>query len=207
MEKIFKTEHGRNINKSIKLSFLYSQIVFIILLPVCIELTKYLHPIVFGVVWFCVFFLVLFGVCWMKKEKIRISKNILHCLTFVYSIGLLILLFFRPNGQSHRTINLIPFDTIYFYLSGNVDYLIALYNLGANIGLFIPFGLYYTYTNKTSGIKQLILIAICSISMIEGLQFITKRGSLDIDDLILNVLGVCIGYIAYPFFQKVFVIK
>ena len=58
------------------------------------------------------------------------SKQILHVLTFLYSVGLLILLFFRPKGQSYGTINLIPFDTIHFYLSGNVAYLIALYNLG-----------------------------------------------------------------------------
>lgn len=200
-------EYGRSMKKNIKLGFLYSQIVFFILLPVWIELTKYLHPIVIGVVWFSISFLVLFGVCWVKKAKIQLPKHILHILTFLYSIGLLILLFFRPKGQSYGTINLIPFDTIYFYLSGNVDYLIALYNLGANIGLFIPFGLYYGYLKKTPAMKQLLIITICSISTIEWLQFITKRGILDIDDLILNVLGVCLGYFIHPFVRKVLVIK
>ena len=81
--------------------------------------------------------------------KNSIFKRFLHVLTFLYSIGLLILLFFRPKGSSYGTINLIPFDTISFYLSGNVSYLISFYNLGANIGLFIPFGLYYRYIKKT----------------------------------------------------------
>ena len=49
--------------KSMKISLLYSQIVFFILLPVWMELTKYLHPIVIGVVWFSITFLVLFVVC------------------------------------------------------------------------------------------------------------------------------------------------
>ena len=191
--------------KSMKISLLYSQIVFFILLPVWMELTKYLHPIVVGVVWFSITFIVLFVVCWVKKEKIILSKQILYVLTFLYSIGLLILLFFRPKAQSYGTINLIPFETIHFYLSGNVAYLIALYNLGANIGLFIPFGLFYRYMKKTPALKQLLIITICSISTIEWLQFITKRGSLDIDDLILNVLGVCLGYYIHPFFQKVLV--
>ena len=193
--------------KNIKLSLLYSQIVFLIFLPVWIELTKYLHPIFIGVVWFLITFSVLLCVCWVKKEKIRLSKKILYVLTFLYSIGLLILLFFRPKAQSYGTINLIPFETIHFYLSGNIAYLIALYNLGANIGLFIPFGLFYRYTKKTPALKQLLIITICSISTIEWLQFITKRGSLDIDDLILNVLGVCLGYFIHPLFQKVLVIK
>ena len=61
--------------KSIKISLLYSQIVFFIFLPVWMELTKYLHPIVVGVVWFSITFIVLFVVCWVKKEKIRLSKQ------------------------------------------------------------------------------------------------------------------------------------
>ena len=193
--------------KSIIMSFFFSQSVFIILLPVWVELTKYLHPIVIGVVWFFIFFLALFGVCLVKNEQIQFPKNILHVLTFLYSLGLLILLFFRPKGQNYGTINLIPFNTIYFYLSGNVSFLIALYNLGANIGLFIPFGLHYRYIKKAPAMKQLLIITIFSISTIEWLQFITKRGSLDIDDLMLNVLGVCLGYFIYPFFRKVLVIK
>lgn len=196
-----------NMKKNISLSLVYSQIVFFIFLPVWIDLTDYLHPIVVVVVWLCISFLVLFSVFWVKKEKIQLSKHLLHVFTFLYSIGLLILLFFRPNGQSYGTINLIPFDTINFYLSGNVDYLIALYNLGANIGLFIPYGLYFKFIKQVPSFKQLLMITLCSISAIEGLQFITKRGSLDVDDLLLNVLGVCFGYFIYPFFHKVLVIK
>lgn len=60
--------------KNIKLSFLYSQIVFFIFLPVWIELTNYLHPIVIGVVWFSISFTFLFVVFWINKEEIRISK-------------------------------------------------------------------------------------------------------------------------------------
>lgn len=192
--------------KNIKLSFLYSQIVFFIFLPVWIELTNYLHPIVIGVVWFSISFTFLFVVFWINKEEIRISKNILHLLTILYSIGLMILLFFRPNGSSYGSINLVPLNTIYFYLSGNVDFLIALYNLAANIALFIPYGLYYRYISKTSSFKQLLIITLCSITTIEWLQFITKRGSLE-DDLILNVLAVAFGYLIYPLFKRVFVVK
>ncbi|KGR90870.1 teicoplanin resistance protein VanZ [Ureibacillus massiliensis 4400831 = CIP 108448 = CCUG 49529] len=193
--------------KNIKLSFYYSQILFFILLPIWIELTKYLHPIVIGVVWFCITFAFLFGVCWIKKETIRLPKAFLHIFIVLYSFGLLILLFFRPNGASYGGVSLIPFDTISFYLSGNVNFFIALYNLAANIGLFVPYGLYYRYLNGVSSWKRLMLITVISISMIECLQFSTKRGSLDIDDLILNVLGVLLGYLIYPLFEKVFAVE
>ena len=194
-------------NKSVKMSLLYSQIVFLILFPIWIELTKYLHPIVIGVVWFSISFLFLFGFSWIKKEEIRLSKRTLHALTFSYSIGLLILLFFRPGGSNYGSINLIPFQTISLYLSGDAIFLIAFYNLGANVGLFIPFGLYYRFVVKAQSLKKLLIITVCSIITIELLQFITKRGSFDIDDVILNVIGVWLGYLIYPFFRKVFVIN
>ncbi|MBZ5753327.1 VanZ family protein [Metabacillus rhizolycopersici] len=193
--------------KSIIQSLFYSQIAFLILLPIWMKLTVYLHPLVILVVWFSLFSLVLFCVFWVKKEKIKCSRHVLHALTFFYSIGLLILLFFRPNNQNYSDINLIPLNTILFYLSGTVDFLIAFYNLGANIGLFIPFGLYYVFLTKKPTIKQLLIITLFTISTIEGLQYITRRGSLDIDDLILNVLGVYIGYCIYPLIQKVVVIQ
>lgn len=172
-----------------------------------IELTQYLHPLVIVIVWFCFSSFVLFVVCWVKNETILIPKRTLNVIAFLYSIGLLILLFFRPQDQSYESISLIPFETIRFYLSGHVGYLIAVYNLGANIGLFLPFGVYYRYIKKKPTFLEIILITICSISTIEALQYITKRGSLDIDDLILNVIGVSLGYFIYPFFQKVMVIN
>ncbi|MCT8136716.1 VanZ family protein [Anaerobacillus sp. CMMVII] len=188
---------------TVTLSFVYSQIVFFLFLPVWLEITKYLHTLVIGVIWFCITTFVFFIVCWIKKETVTIPPIVLHIITLLYAFGLFVLLFFRPQNQNYGTINLIPFETIVFYLSGQVDYLIALYNLSANIGLFIPFGLYYGYIKGRSRLKQLLVIAIFSVCLIEILQFLTRRGSLDIDDLILNVLGVLLGYLIYPQFQKV----
>lgn len=131
-----------------KLSLLISQIIFFALWPIWIQLTQYLHPLVIGVMWFCITLLVLFMVYGVRQTQICIPKQLLHLLIGLYSIGLLILLFFRPNNQNYENVNLIPFETIYFYLSGSVDFLIAFYNLSANIGLFIPYGLYYGYIKK-----------------------------------------------------------
>lgn len=142
-----------------------------------------------------------------QRKKFGYQLRTLHAVTFIYSLALLILLFFRPTNQSYESVNLIPFETIHFYLSGKVQLLISFYNLGANIGLFSPFGLYYRYIKKEPSFIQLLMITFFSISIIEVLQFLTRRGSLDVDDLILNVVGVFIGYIIYQIFQKVFVVR
>lgn len=193
--------------KSIKLNLFISQVLFLALLPIWMKLTQYLHPLVIGVVWFCLTSSILLVGLWATKEKIAISKRILDFVIFCYSIGLLILLFFRPENQYYGSINLMPFKTVMFYLEGRVDLLIAIYNLGANIGLFIPFGVYYCYIKVSPKVGQLLTISFFTIAMIEGIQFITKRGSLDIDDLILNILGVFIGYLVYPVLKKVLVLK
>ncbi|KAB2332068.1 VanZ family protein [Cytobacillus depressus] len=193
--------------KVILLSVLFSQVIFFALWPVWLELTNYLHPLVVGIVWFIIYFVTFFIICLLNGTKIRVSKHNIHLFILSYSIGLLILLFFRPNNQHYGAINLIPFDTIRLFLFGNVDFLIAFYNISANIGLFIPFGLYYGYVKNSPTLKQLLFMSIGCVSVIEMMQFISNRGSLDIDDLILNVLGVCFGYIIIPFFQKVVLIK
>ncbi|WP_263597052.1 VanZ family protein [Metabacillus idriensis] len=50
-------------------------------------------------------------------------------------------------------------------------------------------------------------MAFFIISIIETAQYLTGRGSLDIDDLILNLLGVFMGYAVYPIFEKTVFIK
>jgi glycopeptide antibiotics resistance protein len=183
---------------------IFTQIVFLLLTPLWLELTRYLHPIVLLIVWLCYSIILVFVVCLWKQVEITFQKRSLNILLFFYSAGLLVLLFFRPNQQDYSKINLIPFRTILFYLTDKVDFLIAFYNIGANIGLFIPFGLYYRYMVKQSSFIFIVLITTAGICLVEGLQFFTRRGSMDIDDLLLNVSGAAAGYLVYPLVRKVF---
>ncbi|WP_222860257.1 MULTISPECIES: VanZ family protein [Bacillus] len=118
---------------------------------------------------------------------------------------LLILLFIRPAEQNDYSYNLVPFQTIFYYLSGEVNLLIATYNLVANIGLFIPYGVAFLLLKSTQeySIVKRTIIPILSIIVIELLQFISRRGSLDIDDVILNVIGAIIGYRITPLIRRV----
>ncbi|NMD70923.1 VanZ family protein [Bacillus sp. DNRA2] len=133
------------------------------------------------------------------------SIRFIHYLIIMYSIALFILLFFRPNEQDYDSMNLKPFATIFNYLSGQVNFLIAFYNIAANIGLFIPYGLYIDLKTKSAKYRYFfqIIIPIFVISAIEFLQYITQRGSLDIDDLILNVIGVYVGYGFAPIIKRI----
>lgn len=178
-------------------------VLFTLLVPILKQLTNYLHPVVLGVVLICLWALLSFFVFLFRHETISISYNIFHLLLIIYTFLLLVLLFFRPGNQSYGTYNLMPFSTISFFLSGKVSLLIAFYNLTANIVLFIPFGILLMVRRKKTTKLALIYLPFMTISFIEVLQFITVRGNLDIDDLILNLCGVSLGYLVFPVFRRV----
>lgn len=140
----------------------------------------------------------------IKEKTVNLPYLLFKWVLILYTSALIVLLFLRPNDQSYDSLNLIPFATIRHYLTDEIHWIIAFYNLTANIGLFIPYGI-YLMTKSLSFIK-LLFTPFIFICLIETLQFITHRGSLDIDDLILNMLGVALGYLNYPIFKKVFIV-
>lgn len=189
------------------LSISLSQILFFVLLPVWLKLLSYLHPIVLVVVWMCLTIFVFFAVYYVRKETIQIHVLIIKLVLSIYSFGLMVLLFFRPANQQYSQINFIPFKTIVGFLTGEGNFLIAFYNITANILLFVPYGVVTFLLNKSPSRSQLYILPAIAILLIEIIQHLTKRGSMDIDDFILNLLGVCIGYLVHPVIQKVVKVK
>jgi glycopeptide antibiotics resistance protein len=98
--------------------------------------------------------------------------------------------------------NLIPFKTISSYLHGEPNWSIAILNLVGNIVLLAPIGflvplVYRQMTWRTS----LALAAAIGLS-IEGMEVLLRLGIFDIDDVILNALGVMLGYWANRVFAN-----
>ncbi len=194
-------------NKKLWTILTSSQILFAIAFPIWIKLADYLHIIVIGVIWVSLtLFAYLIGL-YVSETTIHLKPWKLHAFMLLYTSSLLVLLFFRPNEQNHEAINLVPFSTIEYYLTSEVSFLIAFYNLAANIALFIPLGIYFRFVYQKSTLPKVLLISILSVSCIELFQYISHRGTLDIDDLILNVLGMIIGYFLQPILAKVILVN
>lgn len=95
-------------------------------------------------------------------------------------------------------LNLIPFRTIGGYvnsiLRGDIV-AIAVRNLAGNLLMFLPLGIYLPIIwKKCRKLMTTLLISLTVLIGIELIQFLTLLGSLDIDDLILNLCGILIGY-------------
>ena len=149
----------------------------------------------------------------MKKS----TKKIFWCMFAVYVFAMLWLLFGRSQfdigreywEQIQMNINVVPFHTIRQYL-----YLLihrpnphltapALLNLLGNIAAFVPLGFFLPCLwKRLRAFWRFILSTTAVVTMVELVQLFTLRGSCDIDDLILNVLGSLIGFAGWTFISK-----
>jgi glycopeptide antibiotics resistance protein len=115
------------------------------------------------------------------------------------------------GGTQEGPANLIPFKTILYYLKGNNGLLIAGINIIGNIIALIPLGLFVPLVFKQINWKRSILLALLAGFSIELTQVALHIGIFDIDDVILNGLGVLMGYglfklyTGFPFKVKSFI--
>lgn len=129
-------------------------------------------------------------------------KKLYSGFIILYTLLLLYWLFFGFGRTSNveKTVQLIPFTTIYKMLTQVDDFKYFSVNIIGNIVVFIPFGFLGIVFEKLKKAKFLFPIFILGISTLEFLQFITRRGYAEIDDVILNTMGVAIGFWVYKFY-------
>lgn len=133
----------------------------------------------------------------IRNKKINIKREILLYVFFLFLLGLYTVAItgdFSIKNISLSKINIIPFkiikDTIYeTFKLNNLSYFIISF-LG-NIFIFIPIGFLISLIWNIKD-KKVILIGFLISLSIELTQIFLKRTT-DIDDLILNTLGVIIG--------------
>lgn len=87
--------------------------------------------------------------------------------------------FFSPGSVS-----LIPFQTFSY----------SIYILIANVVMFMPFGLFAALLFRGFNWKRALLTGACITLFIESCQLFVGR-AFDIDDLMLNTLGVFCGFL------------
>ena len=148
-----------------------------------------------------------------KQEKSRIRIFWIKILFIIYCLLLITILFLNNeyrvgiyedtkifSKEHFNSINIIPFHTTIEYIKGvitdNINTVIVIINLGTNLVLFAPMGVFISilFKDKIKNIKQFIVAMIIVLFSVEILQFITLRGSMDIDDIILNITGAIVGY-------------
>ncbi|MBQ3252035.1 MAG: VanZ family protein [Oscillospiraceae bacterium] len=143
----------------------------------------------------------------MASPAKRSAGQVLLRLGFVvYCLWMLWLLFGQRMGTQVYTqqladrINLVPFATMRRYfplLSGEKGWYLqrhAIINLVGNVVMFIPLSFcIIRIFPRFYGFFRTFLLCLILIIAVETVQYFTMLGTCDIDDLILNMLGVSIG--------------
>ena len=154
----------------------------------------------------------------MKKKRYPKSTPFWRFLFVVYILVMLWLLFDRPSAQGaglsyadliRSNMNLTPLRTIgpYWERVKQMDFSPNFYhsfiNLGGNIFLFSPVGYFMPRLRPfLRNFFSFLLACTLAITLVELLQLVTLLGSLDIDDLILNLFGMLTGYLLFMIFHK-----
>src|SRR5699024_8556882 len=146
-----------------------------------------------------------------KDEKSR--HRILGLILFVlYLILLIYFLFFaeemgrNPQMRQGYSYNLTLFKEIRRSYEHReiIGYRALFLNIFGNVLAFMPFGFFLPMIWKRT--DRLFLTAVFSFLMslcVETVQLVSRVGSFDVDDLLLNTIGGVLGFLAYRLLRGV----
>lgn len=141
----------------------------------------------------------------MKNKSEKLIKILAWIIFTIYIIMLFYFMFFserygRTIIHNDYNYNLELFREIkrfwnYRKLLGLESVVV---NLAGNVAGFIPFGIMMPFLSKRR--RNFFLVTLLTLEfslLIEVTQLLTKAGSFDVDDLLLNTLGGSIGYVMF----------
>jgi glycopeptide antibiotics resistance protein len=161
---------------------------------------------------------------YLSKKKNWQLQRVIVLILFIFSILGILLITVLPMISTgaevlkfERNVNFIPLHGFYYtyFISNSSDFSNAIRNIGLNILLFVPFGLFLSWLLGTTKRKYMLLVTLFGMLLsltVELIQFIFPTGRVaDIDDLLFNTLGVffgiCIWYGLHFFTNRIEMLK
>lgn len=146
-----------------------------------------------------------------NKKLLALIRTAACILLWSYLIFIAWRMFFHAYGSYYRIIstkpeyNLIPFKTIKSLI---VDFRyyeleVWIYNLFGNLAAFMPLGfLLPIVLNSKRKLVMTLAFSLFFLIAAETAQLVFRVGVFDVDDLILNMIGVLSGYMLYKLVWK-----
>lgn len=126
-----------------------------------------------------------------------------------YTVFLLYLMFFGFGRSQYdfNIVRLLPMISTFNFVKETIILKTIIINVFGNILMFTPFGFLGIVFPKLNNFRLLILDFLFAIILVESLQYFTRLGVFDIDDVILNTVGVAIGFWIYRWLNRKFIGK
>lgn len=133
-------------------------------------------------------------------------KKIYKLIIFPYILFLLYLMFLGM-GRSQYEDNVIRmqpvWSTVWFIKETILWKDIIMIVLG-NVIMFIPFGFLGWIFPNLNNLKGLLFSFLSAITIVEALQYFTRMGIFEVDDIILNTFGVYLGWLLCKLLENKF---
>lgn len=113
-----------------------------------------------------------------------------------YTLFLLYLMFFGM-GRKQMDENLLtvaPIVSTINFIKGCISWKDACMIVGGNIVMFMPFGFLGWLFPRLNYLKDLLFAFVSAITIAEALQYFSRLGIFEVDDIILNTFGVFLGF-------------
>lgn len=142
----------------------------------------------------------------MNKKTKKTIKTAGKVFFLVYILALIYFLFISERvgelkfGEREYHYNLVLFQEIkrFWIYREQLGYPAVIANLLGNVIGFVPFGLILPVVSRNARGFFFITFSGFALSlMVETIQLITKRGTFDVDDLVMNTLGTAMGYVIF----------
>lgn len=161
---------------------------------------------IFSQIWpmivICTVILIILRIAYLIKnhQKFVFYKEVFMLFFIVYMMCLFYVVTFQDIDVVKTGYNIIPFKEMFRYKIGSR---LFFKNVIGNMLMFIPFGFFTAYILREIKLRWVFIITLIISITIELIQ--AKIGRVfDIDDVILNVIGGCIGYYIFSFVYKLF---
>ena len=139
-------------------------------------------------------------ICYLirKHEHVVFYKEIIM-LTMIIYVLMLFQVVTVQDVVSWSSNNFIPFKEIFRYRIGSR---LFFKNIIGNLLLFLPFGLFSSYSLKNDDKPSLVIfLTILASVTIECVQMAIGR-VFDVDDILLNTFGGYLGFLIYKLIYK-----
>ncbi|MDR6921768.1 VanZ family protein [Chryseobacterium sp. 2987] len=133
-------------------------------------------------------------------------KKLYKIVIVPYTLILLYLMFLGMGRFQYEDnqIRIEPVFSTLWFIRDNIVWTNTVMIVLGNVIMFIPFGFLGWIFPKLMNLKPLLYTFISSIVIVEAMQYFTRMGIFEVDDIILNTFGVFLGWQFRRFLERKF---
>jgi len=133
-------------------------------------------------------------------------KKFYKIIIVPYTLFLLYLMFFGM-GRTQMEDNLLTIEPIFStinFIKACISWKEIVTIVAGNVVMFIPFGFLGWIFPRLQDLQNLLFTFISAITIVEAIQYFSRMGIFEVDDIILNTFGVFLGFLMKNFIEKRF---